>query len=347
MLMTPSITGKGTTNPATSQTVSPKTTEKGSTPSFSLSQNVDDAMRNRGPAAARTASGARRVRNRQARDVRDRIAQFVAANSPLDTDGRRQVLRDVNRAMANQRQYDKVTVDAITKLAKDMMDSGLLSGMTDFETKQLLTRIKNANGRTDITPEVNRLMDVMLNHQVKQGKSAFNQLLKTKGQRVDSNGVQVAAGLDASGVRMLGALRKGVALDFNSLDAAINDAESRANDPDSNELLRKNAKDELDGLLVAREHALHVREKEAELAEAKAQLDDAQQMHAAGMMSNKDFRQYKHDAEEQIRAIKASMVEGYERVNGLLGNELGESSSPPLSSLLFHNSFNSAKEILP
>ncbi len=45
--------------------------------------------------------------------------------------------------------------------------------------------------------------------------------------------------------------------------------------------------------------------------------------------------------------IKASMVEGYERVNGLLGNELGESSSPPHSSLLFHNSFNSAKEILP
>lgn len=289
-----------------------------SAPSFSISQNVDDAMRNQGPAAARAVE--------QERSIRDQMRDFLATTTDLDEPSTRRVTALLNRAMSNQRQYDKVTVDAITKLAKDMMDSGLLSGMTDFETKQLLTRIKNANGRTDITPEVNRLMDVMLNHQVKQGKNTFNQLLRTKGQRVDSNGVQVAAGLDASGVRMLNALRKGAALDFQSLDAAINDAESRANDPNANELLKKNAKDELDGLLAAREHALYVRSKEAELAEAKAQLDDAQQMHAAGMMSNKDFSDYKHDAEEQIRAIKASMVEGYERVNGLVGYELGESA---------------------
>ncbi|MBQ7691407.1 MAG: hypothetical protein IJT30_09520, partial [Muribaculaceae bacterium] len=85
--------------------------------------------------------------------------------------------------------------------------------LTDHEVSMTLTALKNATAREDIQKSVDRLTDLMLNHQVGEGKRTMAKLLKTKGTRVNQSGVQVAAGLDPHGARAIEAARNNTSSD--------------------------------------------------------------------------------------------------------------------------------------
>ena len=228
--------------------------------------------------------------------------------------------------MRDQREYDRDTTAAVTKLAKAMQKSGLFTNLTDHEVSMTLTALKNATAREDIQKSVDRLTDLMLNHQVGEGKRTMAKLLKTKGTRVNQSGVQVAAGLDPHGARAIEAARDAEALTRDDLLTRIADYEDKLNSPDTGDIEKADARDRLDGLYTILAMHDHVKAHEGEMAQIKQQLTEAKTQHQAGNMSHDAYRQFRQDAEELIRQAKTDITLGYEHVNKMLSDIINGSS---------------------
>ena len=110
-------------------------------------------------------------------------------------------LAKLRQAMSLQRTYDRGMVDSIVRMANMMMGSGIYSGFTPYEVRRLMGMVNRAAGREDITKEADKVVDLMLNHQLKELDGMFKKQLKTKGTKIDNNGVEVQAGLDIAGQR--------------------------------------------------------------------------------------------------------------------------------------------------
>ena len=78
-------------------------------------------------------------------------------------------LSKLRQAMARQREYDITTVKSMTDLSKILLDSGLLDDLSKYETKRILSAIKDAVGREDTSKQVQRLMDIMVDNQLRMG----------------------------------------------------------------------------------------------------------------------------------------------------------------------------------
>jgi len=129
--------------------------------------------------------------NEVARQRRDAVTDFVKAITDVDELTDSKFATALGKVMRGQRQYDQDTVADITTMVKAMMDAGLLTELDNFSVKQILTKVKDSTGKNDITAEANKLIDIMLKHQLRRGKRAFEQQLKVKGMRQDSRGVVV------------------------------------------------------------------------------------------------------------------------------------------------------------
>ncbi len=132
-----------------------------------------------------------KLRNEVARQRRDAVTDFVKAITDVDELTDSKFATALGKVMRGQRQYDQDTVADITTMVKAMMDAGLLTELDNFSVKQILTKVKDSTGKNDITAEANKLIDIMLKHQLRRGKRAFEQQLKVKGMRQDSRGVVV------------------------------------------------------------------------------------------------------------------------------------------------------------
>ena len=129
--------------------------------------------------------------NEVARQRRDAVTDFVKAITDVDELTDSKFATALGKVMRGQRQYDQDTVADITTMVKAMMDAGLLTELDNFSVKQILTKVKDSTGKNDITADANKLIDIMLKHQLRRGKRAFEQQLKVKGMRQDSRGVVV------------------------------------------------------------------------------------------------------------------------------------------------------------
>ncbi|MDE7181394.1 MAG: hypothetical protein K2N88_09405, partial [Muribaculaceae bacterium] len=112
-------------------------------------------------------------------------------------------LSKLRQAMARQREYDITTVKSMTDLGKILLDAGLLDDLSKYETKRILSAIKDAVGREDTSKQVQRLMDIMVDNQLRMGANYFGKLLSVKGSRVDARGIEVQGELDPDGQKIL------------------------------------------------------------------------------------------------------------------------------------------------
>lgn len=226
-------------------------------------------------------------------------------------------LSKLRQAMGKQRAYDRETVKKVTDFAKEMIGSGLFSDLEDWEVRRMLTRVKDATGKESIVGELNKLFDLMVNHQLKEGARTFEKILNTKGTKVDSRGIVVAAGLDDRGVRMMNALKESLSLDEASLNDRISSVQDKLGDPSS--VVRENAEAEYDGLLVAQRYFDTIKTYQGYETQYKQMLADAKDDHTAGRMSDETYRSYKHVMDEAIRETRLNMVESYGELSEMLG----------------------------
>lgn len=209
-------------------------------------------------------------------------------------------LKNIRKVMAAQKKYDKKTVENIVRLTRVVMGNGFtkratsaalgdvgasstppsfargfFKDMSAYEVKRLLAAIKKGVGAEDLTPIANNVVDMLVQHQLRESKNMLHKLMQIRGRKIDSRGVEVQAGLDIDGQRMMSALKDGMSLGENGLLTRINDCENRLGSED--EVIRKNAMSEYQGLMLAKEYhdnILSGEEEEIILKDEKRQEEE-------------------------------------------------------------------------
>lgn len=187
------------------------------------------------------------------------IAQMKEAASLANVDNRQAKedamkaiggnLSKLRQAMARQRGYDLSTVKSITDLVKRMLENGLLDDLGKAETKRILSAAANVTGREDTSKYVQKVMDIMMDNQLRRSRDALGRLLSIRGKRVDGRGIEVQGALDANGVAVLQAFKKSKGLDWATIDERISDAFNRMSSED--DALAEEATLEYSGLVFA------------------------------------------------------------------------------------------------
>ncbi len=136
-------------------------------------------------------------------------------------------LSELNKAMRLQRAYDMGTVASVTELAKTMLKKGLLSDMSDYDVRRLLSVVNNVHGKGDIRPYVQKVVDMMVDNRLRNVSKAFDKLLAMRGKKVDARGVEVQGELDLAGQRMADVVWKGIGMSDDDVADMCADAQDR------------------------------------------------------------------------------------------------------------------------
>ena len=101
--------------------------------------------------------------------------------------------------MSRQRSYDISTAKAMTDLAQVLLDKGLLDNLSVYETKRVLSAVRNGVGKEDISGHVQKLMDIMVDNQLHSGANILGKLFTMRGTRLNDRGIEVQGNLDPQG----------------------------------------------------------------------------------------------------------------------------------------------------
>ena len=234
-------------------------------------------------------------------------------------------LSKLRQAMARQREYDTATVRSVTDLAKKLLEANLLDAekMTRGQFKRILGLAAGVVGRQSVKTHVNKLMDIMVDSQLKVGKDMFEKLLSIKGSKVDARGIEVQGKLDPDGQKVARVVKKTYKLPMESIEERIKDALDRMGSPSI--AISEEAALEHSGLLVAKQYAENVTNSKAEEKALRESIEQAKAEKDAGLMTPEAYRQYVAATEDAIRENKLERVEALRELSEQLGGVLGES----------------------
>lgn len=233
-------------------------------------------------------------------------------------------LNKLRQAMARQREYDTTTVRSVTDLARVFMDEGLLDDLSKMEMKRILGSVNRVVGRQDTAKEVQKVLDIMVDNQLRLSAKAFGSLLKVKGSKVNAAGVEVQGELDVRGQQMVQVLKKGIRMQPDEVQAQIDDALDRMGSDDA--AVADAADIELDGLLTAKWYIQEIKGSKTEEQALRDSIKEAKEEKDRGNMTEAAYRQYVAATEDAIRQNKIERAEQYAEIVERLGMKLGDST---------------------
>lgn len=233
-------------------------------------------------------------------------------------------LNKLRQAMARQREYDTTTVRSVTDLARVFMDEGLLDDLSKMEMKRILGSVNRVVGRQDTAKEVQKVLDIMVDNQLRLSAKAFGSLLKVKGSKVNAAGVEVQGELDVRGQQMVQVLKKGIRMQPDEVQAQIDDALDRMGSDDA--AVADAAGIELDGLLTAKWYIQEIKGSKTEEQALRDSIKEAKEEKDKGNMTEAAYRQYVAATEDAIRQNKIERAEQYAEIVERLGMKLGDST---------------------
>lgn len=254
-----------------------------------------------------------------------RLSQKQSGDLALRNDAMRAIggnLKSLRQAMSAQRRYDQSTAKRVSDLARILMQSGQMTDLTSGEVQRLVSAVKNAVGSKDAA-SVERVMDIMIGNQLRNGKSALQKLLSIRGSKVDARGVEVQGALDVDGQRMMEVVKKAMSLSEDEILKKIDDAMDRMGDPDRT--IADDAAIRYGGLRFALDYVQNVKGSEAEEKSLRQELENAKQEKDAGRMRDDAYRQFVEATEDAIRKNKVERAEAYFNLVGRLSDTLRES----------------------
>lgn len=245
------------------------------------------------------------------------------------------------RGIESQRKhYDKGTVDHIIRLAKAMMGTGYIDNMTSYEVKRLMGMINNAATRESIETQAGRIVDMMLDHQIRTLRKDFDKQLKVTGQKTNSSGVQVQAGLDQEGQVVMDSYRKSMEIIADSAgkreekDGELTEwgefYNKTLNDMgDADPVKAEQARKIFTGVLLAERWFNDVRALEINDRILRSKIEDFKADNKPAKDADADTKQRYNDAladyQEMLRQNKIKIIEAYERITGDVGMTQAES----------------------
>lgn len=232
-------------------------------------------------------------------------------------------LNKLRQAMARQREYDLSTVKSITDLAKVLLDNGLLDDLSKYETKRILSAVNNAHGKQDTSNQVAKVMDIMVDNQLRMGANLLGRLLSTRGSRVDARGIEVQGQLDPDGQTIAQVVRKATSLPKSDIEERIAEALNRMGSDD--QAVADEAALEYSGLLLAHQFAEDITDSKAEEKALRDSIKQAKEDLDAGMMEKDAYHEYVEATNDSIRQNKIERAEAYRSIVEQVGSVLGGS----------------------
>lgn len=232
-------------------------------------------------------------------------------------------LNKLRQAMARQREYDLSTVKSITDLAKVLLDNGLLDDLSKYETKRILSAVNNAHGKQDTSNQVAKVMDIMVDNQLRMGANMLGRLLSTRGSRVDARGIEVQGQLDPDGQTIAQVVRKATSLPKADIEERIAEALNRMGSDD--QAVADEAVLEYSGLLLAHQFAEDITDSKAEEKALRDSIKQAKEDLDAGMMEKDAYNEYVAATNDAIRQNKIERAEAYHSIVEQVGSVLGGS----------------------
>lgn len=232
-------------------------------------------------------------------------------------------LNKLRQAMARQREYDLSTVKSITDLAKVLLDNGLLDDLSKYETKRILSAVNNAHGKQDTSNQVAKVMDIMVDNQLRMGANMLGRLLSTRGSRVDARGIEVQGQLDPDGQTIAQVVRKATSLPKADIEERIAEALNRMGSDD--QAVADEAALEYSGLLLAHQFAEDITESKAEEKALRDSIKQVKEDLDAGMMEKDAYHEYVEATNDSIRQNKIERAEAYRSIVEQVGSALGGS----------------------
>ena len=233
-------------------------------------------------------------------------------------------LNKLRQAMARQRAYDLWTVKSVTDLAQILLDNGLLDDMSKYEYNRILSAVKNVHGKKDISKYVDKVMDIMVDNQLRMGANQLGKLLSIRGSRVDARGIEVQGQLDPEGQRIAQVVRKATSLPKENIEERIADCTNRMSSDDN--AVAEEAAIEYSGLLLAHQFVEDITESKAEEKALRESIKEAKGDLDAGTMEADAYREYVESTNDAIRQNKIERTEVYrsivEQVGGVLGGSV-------------------------
>ena len=234
-------------------------------------------------------------------------------------------LQKLRSAMSRQRSYDISTAKAMTDLAQVLLDKGLLDNLSVYETKRVLSAVRNGVGKEDISGHVQKLMDIMVDNQLHSGANTLGKLFTMRGTRLNDRGIEVQGNLDPQGQILVKTARKYTSFPKEEIDnTLIPDLMSRMGSDD--QTIADNAAIEYAGAQIARRYVEEITESKAEEKALRESIKTAKEDKDAGKLDTEAYKQYVNATEEAIRQNKIDRAEAYSSIAAEFGGMLGESA---------------------
>lgn len=245
-------------------------------------------------------------------------------------------LTDLRKAMRLQKDFDRTTAKRVYDLARILMEMGYLRGLNQQEVSKLLSVMKNSIGKQNIDNDVQKLMDLMVDHQLKQSKSTLESLEHIKGSKVNAKGVEVQGALDAEGQEIMAAMKAAKDIvtpcagkteeDNGELTAwgqALEDVQERIGSEDN--AIAENAALEYQGMMLAQQWFDEIKQRELEEASLRQELNHAPSTTPAEDRKGEAYKEYVGNLKQAIQQNKIDRAQAYMNLVGQLTESLRDS----------------------
>ena len=255
-----------------------------------------------------------------------RLANNHRDNKTLRNDAMRAIggnLADLRRAMSLQRTFDMTTVKRVADLARVLMDGGYLNGLTQQEVKRLLAAVKNSVGHEDIESSVQKVMDIMVDNQLKHAEETLHSLESIRGSKVDARGVEVIGQLDPAGAHTMQVFKKARGWEKTDIEEAIADAQQRMGSSDT--AVADEAALDYTGLQLAMDYAENIKDSKTDERKLRDEIKQAHDTTSERDRATDAYRQYIASLNEAIRQNKIERAQAYFDLVGRMSGSLRES----------------------
>lgn len=189
----------------------------------------------------------------------------------VDLEDMNKQLRNIRRAVLNQKNYDQRTVKAVSDLVRKMLNIGWGDGLSRGKVGNLLSAAKNATGANDVKKYLDKAMGILADNYLNRLSTAYDNLINTKGARADQSGVIKMGSLDAKGQAFMSEYKKAINMDDKSLNSYIaNIEEDSAKNEDNVEMNDYR----LAGIQAAIMYKQQIGGNDADISELKRQIDE-------------------------------------------------------------------------
>lgn len=223
--------------------------------------------------------------------------------------------QQIRRAMSQQKAYDKATVKAVTDFAQEFMRMGFGDNLSRGEMERMLSSVKNATGAKDIKREIDNIMNILVDNQLRNLDQRVTKLSSVKELSKTAQSVEKQGRLELKGQRMIQAFRQAREgrMDAARIRERMNEvAEKMARNDEEAPMWEQ----EYEGLSIALQYQENIEASRDEYAD----LDRAYK--AAVENYKGSGRSYKAQ-QELLEAIDQAMAENKIERIGLFGDIIG------------------------